>query len=257
MTLTVAEIERWDPEAIREVFHAATARGNIAVGASTGLAALPVFQTWGGEAAESAKESIGQTRRDLDAHGQEAFAVASAANAAADGVERVRSDLSKLKVDAHSLGMEIDPATNAVVPAPGSRMAPQEVLLKEMQLQPRLDTIIADANLVDANLARAIDMADGSVPIPGNPVSTTADSRRAGRPAVHTMGRPATGRSQQGHRLLGGRHHQTVGYQRAASGATLLSLGTAVCAPRPADRPVVRGTDRRGNDPSNRRRRHP
>jgi hypothetical protein len=196
MTLTVAEIERWDPEAIREVFHAATARGNIAVSASSGLASLPVFHTWGGEAAESAKESIGQTRRDLDAHGQEAFAVASAASAAADGVERVRGDLNKLKDEAHSLGMEIDPATNAVVPAPGSRMLPQEVMLKQMQLQPKLDAIIADANHVDANLARAIDMADGSVPIPGNPVPTPpAPDAQGDPPFTRWDGPPPAGHS--------------------------------------------------------------
>ena len=196
MTLSVAEIERWDPEAVREVLHAATSRGDIAVNAANALGQLPVFQTWGGEAAESARESIGQTRRDLDAHGQEAFAVASAAGAAADGVERVRGDLSRLKSEAHSLGMEIDPTTNAVVPAAGSRMPPQEAMLKEMQLQPKLDAIIADANRVDANLARAIDMADGSVPIPGNPMPTPpAHDAQGDPPFTPWDGPPPAGHS--------------------------------------------------------------
>lgn len=196
MTLTVADIECWNPEAIREVFHAATSRGNIAVSAANSLATLPVFQTWGGEAADSPKESIGQTRRDLDAHGQEAFAVASAANAAADGDDRVRGNLSKLKDEAHSLGMEIDPVTNTVVPAAGSRMLPQEVMLKEIQLQPKLDAIIADANHVDANLARAIDMADGSVPIPGNPMHTPpAPDAQGDPPFTPWEGPPPAGHS--------------------------------------------------------------
>ena len=78
MTLTVADIERWDAGSVREVFHAATSRAQAAADAANGLATLPAFETWGGVAAEAAKEAIGKTRRDLDAHGREAQAVAIA-----------------------------------------------------------------------------------------------------------------------------------------------------------------------------------
>ena len=165
MTLTVADIERWDAGSVREVFHAATSRAQAAADAANGLATLPAFETWGGVAAEAAKEAIGKTRRDLDAHGREAQAVANAARSAADEIEQIKSDLASLKADAESLGMEIDSVSGRVLPGRSVRN-PMEALLKEEQLQPRLDKIVAHANAVDAALANAIRMADGSVPIP-------------------------------------------------------------------------------------------
>src|SRR4051812_6107350 len=121
MTLTVLDIERWNAGDVREVFHAAISRAQAAQDAANGLATLPAFETWGGEAAEAAKDAIGQTRRDLDAHGNEAMAVANAARHAADEIERIKSELATLKADAESLGMEIDPVAGTVVPGPSVR----------------------------------------------------------------------------------------------------------------------------------------
>lgn len=165
MTLTVQDIERWNPGDVREVFHAATSRAQAAHDAADGLATLPAFETWGGEAAEAAKHAIGQTRKDLDAQGNEALAVANAARRAADDIERIKSELAALKADAESLGMEIDPIADTVLPGPKVRN-PMEAELKQMQLQPRLDKIVAEANMVDIALANAINMASGKTPIP-------------------------------------------------------------------------------------------
>ena len=167
MTLTVQDIERWNAGDVREVFHAATSRAQAAQDAADGLATLPAFETWGGEAAEAAKDAIGQTRKDLDAHGQEALAVANAARSAADNIERIKSELATLKADAESLGMEIDPIAGTVLPGPKIRN-PMEAELKQAQLQPRLDKIVAEANLVDMALANAINMAAGATPIPAS-----------------------------------------------------------------------------------------
>jgi hypothetical protein len=169
MTLTFADIERWNAGDVREVFHAATSRAQAVQDAANGLATLPAFATWGGEAAEAAKEAIGKTRADLDAHGREALAVANAARSAADEIERIKSDLATVKADAAALGMEIDPVSGRVVAGPGFSGNPMELLLKQEQLQPRVDKLIGEANLVDAALANAIDMAGGSVPIPEPP----------------------------------------------------------------------------------------
>ena len=172
MTLTVAEIERWNAGDVREVFHAATSRAQAAFDAADGLATLPAFATWGGEAADAAKRAIGQTRTDLDAHGNEALAVAEAARSAADNIERITSELATLKADAESLGMEIDPVSGTVLPGPKIR-DPMEAELKHAQLQPRLDKIVAEANLVDMALANAINMAAGSTPLPAPPSGIT------------------------------------------------------------------------------------
>ena len=63
----------------REVFHATRSRAEAAFEAANGIAQLPAFGTWGGDASEAAKEAVERTRKDLDAHGQEALAVAQAA----------------------------------------------------------------------------------------------------------------------------------------------------------------------------------
>ena len=165
MTLTVADIERWNAGDVREVFHAATSRAQAAFDAADGLATLPAFSTWGGETAQAAREAIGQTRKDLDAHGNEALAVANAARGAADNIERIKSELASLKADAEALGMEIDPVSGTVLPGPSVRN-PMEAELKQAQLQPRLNKIVAEANLVDTALANAINMAGGKTPVP-------------------------------------------------------------------------------------------
>ncbi len=77
MTLTVADIERWDADSVREVFYAASSRAQAAADAANGLATLPAFTSWGGVAAEAARDAIGKTRKDLDAHGREARIVAN------------------------------------------------------------------------------------------------------------------------------------------------------------------------------------
>jgi hypothetical protein len=172
--VTVADIERWNAGDVREVFHAASSRVQANFDAADGLATLPALRTWGGEAAEAAWEAIGQTRKDLDAHGNEALAVANAA----DNIERIQSELATLKADAESLGMEIDPVAGTVLPGPTVRN-PMEAELKQAQLQPRLDTIVAEANVVDMALANAINMAGGTTPIPATPHDNRPEVREA------------------------------------------------------------------------------
>jgi hypothetical protein len=164
VTLTVADIDRWNAGAVREVFKAANARGQATLEASRQLSTLSVFDTWEGATAEARKHVNAGIRQDLDAHGNEALAVARAADQAADGIEHVQSDLRTLRHDAAEMHMAIDATTNTLVPT--ADCLPVEALLAETQLQPRLDAILAEANAVDQELAAAINMADGDVAIP-------------------------------------------------------------------------------------------
>jgi hypothetical protein len=164
VTLTVADIDRWNAGAVREVFQAANARGQATLEASRQLSTLSVFDTWEGATAEARKHFNAGIRQDLDAHGNEALAVARAADQAADGIEHVQSDLRTLRHDAAELHMAIDATTNTLVPT--ADCLPVEALLAETQLQPRLDALLAEANAVDQELAAAINMADGDVAIP-------------------------------------------------------------------------------------------
>ncbi|WBP93216.1 alpha/beta hydrolase [Mycolicibacterium neoaurum] len=172
MTVSVEDIDRWDAGDVREVFNATRSRAEAAFEASNGIAELPAFGTWGGEASEAAKESVGQTRKDLDAHGNEALAVAQAASKAADEIDAVKASLAQLRADAASHGFEVDPIGNQILPGPALQANMIEMLAAESTreaLQARLAGILADAAGVDQELARAIAMATGASPIPESP----------------------------------------------------------------------------------------
>jgi hypothetical protein len=169
VTVSVADIERWEPGDVREVFHATRSRAEATFEAADGIATLPAFSTWGGDAAEAAKHSNEQLRKDLDAHGNEAVAVARAAQVAAEDMQQVKDDLAQLEADAIDGGYQIDPVSSRVIPGPNPK-APMIVAIGEMaDLQARLDTILADAARVDDELASAINMATGAAPIPMSP----------------------------------------------------------------------------------------
>jgi hypothetical protein len=179
VAVTVADIDRWGAEQVREVFHAAKQRGQATLEASRQLSTLDVFDTWEGATAEARKHTNASIRQDLDAHGKESLAVAQAAGKAADDIEHVQSELRTLRHDAQALGMTIDPVSNKVVQSSTFKGPPMEALIAEMQLQPRLDTIIAEANAVDTELATAINMADGDTPIPPGPHEDRPEIQRA------------------------------------------------------------------------------
>lgn len=171
MPLTVADIDRWNAQAVREVFHAASARAEVTFEASRQLAALSIFANSGGKTAEAAAHHNAGIRRDLDAHGNEALAVARAADRAADGIVKVQSELAALRHAAAAAELTIDALINRVVPIPGLRSTEAQwarTLAKQTELQAELDAIMAEANAVDEELASAVNMADGDAPIPAD-----------------------------------------------------------------------------------------
>ncbi len=167
--LTVADIDRWSADAVREVFHAAVARGQATLEAARQLDSLAVFDTWQGATAQARRHAGASIRLDLDAHGNESLAVARAAGKAADDIAHVQLVLNTLRRDAAELEMTIDRATNTVMPISNFGGPPMAALIAEIQLQHRLDAIVAEARSADRELAGAIDMADGDRPVPPGP----------------------------------------------------------------------------------------
>lgn len=66
MTVSVADIDEWSVESIREVHRAAAVRARASRDAAQGLNALAIFETWEGETADAAREAIASTGKDLD-----------------------------------------------------------------------------------------------------------------------------------------------------------------------------------------------
>ncbi|MDT5023263.1 MAG: hypothetical protein QOI33_3787 [Mycobacterium sp.] len=167
--LTVADIDRWNADAVREVFHAAVARGQATLEAARRLDSLAVFDTWQGATAQARRHAGASLRVDLDAHGNESLLVARAAAKAADDIAHLQSALNTLRRDAAELEMTIEATTNTVVPISDFSGPPVAALIAEMQLQRRLNVIVARADSADRELADAIDMADGDRPVPPGP----------------------------------------------------------------------------------------
>jgi len=118
VTLSVADISRWNADAVRAVADAAGDRAAALGSAADGLAALPGFGSWEGEAATAARAAIARTRAELEVSGRQAAAVSEAAGRAALGIEGIQAELRRLTVDAAVSGCEIDPVANWVMARP-------------------------------------------------------------------------------------------------------------------------------------------
>lgn len=160
MAVTVADIDRWSVDAVREVFLAADSRGRATLEAARQLRSIAGDDTWVGAKADASQHANASIRRRFHAHGSDALAVARAAHAAVDDIARLQTELATLRHDAAELNLAIDSLTNTVVQNAMAGAPPGD----RMQLQLRLDALVAAANSTDATLATAISTANGATP---------------------------------------------------------------------------------------------
>jgi len=166
VSLGPAEIDRWDPADVRTVSAAATARAESAAAVSAALRRLPAIPVWSGIAATAARGAIELTGQALDAHAEQARAVARAADRAADAIDRLKSRLHLLDEDARSAGMTIDRVTGTVLPDTEFGGSTAQFDTESDPLAARLDEIVAEANEIDNELAGAISQSDYRTAVP-------------------------------------------------------------------------------------------
>lgn len=116
MTLTIADIDQWDPEAVAAVGTASGVRAESATETSSVLGALPAFTTWSGDASQAASVATSLRRTVLDEHGLEAAGIASAASTAATEVAAVKQQLADVRSTAGLWGITIDSLTGQAQP---------------------------------------------------------------------------------------------------------------------------------------------
>jgi hypothetical protein len=184
MTLTLADIDVWDHEAIDEVFAAATARAEGAESTGDTVAELLSFVGWDGLAADAARDSAHRIKLALGDHGDRCRQVADAAKRAAAEVAGLKCRLSQIRADAAEAFIGIDNRTGALAPRTAvlavDQLRRREAVMPE--LAGRIARLLADADSADRDLARAIgtaiDYADGDPgvappsPPPSPPPST-------------------------------------------------------------------------------------
>lgn len=162
MSLTIEDVQRWDPGAVRAVGDAARTRAQTSRDTAN---SLPTFPDWTGPGSEEAKQAIEKTRQALMRDAEAASAAARSAGAAAVNVQVVKDNLQQVLNMARDCGMVVDPLSGTVRPAVPA-MAKQNDWNNAKVLQDALKQVLAQADTVDEQLAAAMDRADDVVDVP-------------------------------------------------------------------------------------------
>ena len=192
MTLSLADIDRWDPGALDAVAEVAEDRARVGARVSAALGGLSVLAGWTGPAAQAARAALEQTRTQLDAHTAQARAIAAAAERAAGDLRAIKARLREAEHDAETAGIGIDPDTGQLSAAAGF---PDPDLHSD--LAGRLRAILADAQALDAALADAL-AATGQ---PGERDGVPLAARSAANIAVMTADLDRVRRAAADHRV--------------------------------------------------------
>lgn len=167
MTLSLADVERWDPEAITTVFAAAISRAHGTRTAAAAIGQTVGFLDWNGDAGEAARAAAHRTMVDLDSHAEACQAVGRAAEIAAGEVAGVKLRLTQIRETARSYHLGIDDATGAVsLPADLSSFSAadqREIRDAQLRVVAAIRQLLADAQRADEDLAAAIRGADGDL----------------------------------------------------------------------------------------------
>ena len=162
MSLTVEDVQRWDPGAVRDVGDAARTRAQTSIDTAI---SLPTFPDWTGPGSEEAKQAIERTRQSLMKDADAATAAARSADTAAANVQIFKDNLQHVLNMARELGMVVDPVAGSVRPALETMALPNDWHNAEV-LQQAIQQVLAQANTVDEQLAAAMDQADDVVDVP-------------------------------------------------------------------------------------------
>ncbi|MEE6167934.1 MULTISPECIES: WXG100 family type VII secretion target [unclassified Mycolicibacterium] len=173
MPLTLADVEQWDPQSVRDVATALNNRAGSMDEIKIALQRLPINGTWSGQAADAARGSLDALASYLEnnaaAHQESAKALAQAASEI-EGVQQLFRHVQ----DFAQGKFAIDLVTGSVTP-----------LTEEVSASDRdyvvttLSQILAAGKIIDSELAHGLNLLDGIEPasttiFDGKPVGTAA-----------------------------------------------------------------------------------
>ncbi|MGZ6780303.1 MAG: hypothetical protein ACXVGO_15070, partial [Mycobacterium sp.] len=123
MSLTVEDVQRWDPGAVRAVGDAARTRAQVSTDTAN---SLPRFPEWTGPGSEEAEQALEKTRRALMRDADAASTAARSADAAAVNVAIVKDNLQQVLTMARDCDMVVDQVVGTVRPALPSTALPND-----------------------------------------------------------------------------------------------------------------------------------
>jgi len=192
--LTLADVQRWQPEQIDDVSEAAAQRARTSGQTAETLRNLSVFGTWKGDAGEAAQQAINQSADKLALSQKEAFLVALGAGKSAQDVRTVKNDLQSLMdYAAAAPHVQIDTATNSVITPDTTGWAQEDIdalTAKIEEVENRMVAVLAEADEADADLARVLTAAAGGDPeLPGEQGTNDGQSLQDGQLTPEEMAR--------------------------------------------------------------------
>jgi hypothetical protein len=201
--ISLADIQRWDPEQINEVADAAAARARTSREKADDLRNLSAFDSWNGDAAETAPEAITESRTKLELSAQEALLVSLGASRAYQEAQAVTKEVSDLLAyAAEAPAVEINTVSNTVTPPDTTGWAPEDVAnaaAKVAELESRITAALAHAEATDDDLARVLSTATGDDDVKvGTDTSARNDPKRrqaSTKAFEEVFGRPPTSAS--------------------------------------------------------------
>jgi uncharacterized protein YukE len=183
-SLTPSDVKRWDPDAIHQVFQTASNRAHTLQQLGDNLQQVHNgLSDWQGEAGEAFRADLGQTRRDIEADGQESRQVATAVSAAEADVRACRLELDSIQHAADANSWAITPDWRIDVGNTLSGPNSGALAVEQQLLQGQLDAVKVHAHNTDHELAMAVRAAVGQAPAgAGAPAPPSAPKPQAGEP---------------------------------------------------------------------------
>jgi len=167
MTLTLADVERWDAAAIRSVFDAAITRAHGTRTAAAALSETMSLLDFGGDTAEAAHAATRHTTLVLDSHADACEVVARAAEKSAEEVAGIKLQLYRIRDSARESRLVINDATGVALPPSDfssfSAADQLRIIDAAVVLTANIKRLLADAEIADEDLAAAIRGADGDL----------------------------------------------------------------------------------------------
>lgn len=185
--LTPNDVRRWDLGAIQKVFETANGRANTLQLLGENLQQVHnILSGWQGEAGEAFRADLGKARRDIEADGQESRQVAAAVVRAQGDVRACKRELEDIEWAAEANGWTITPDWRIDVGDTWIGRDPIEFAAQQQLLQDQLIVLNVHAHSADHELAAAVRIAVGEVPLDatGHPPSSGAPPQGPPNPAT-------------------------------------------------------------------------
>ncbi len=155
--MDLADLDKWDPNAIHTVFQAAIDRSNGVRGTATTIGDVLAATPWEGVAHDAAVQANGKIRADLVQHADACDAVGRAAATAEAQVRAIKTDLTKVQRMADTWGLTIHVDTGEISYIdPGTPEKRAEMERRADIVEAEIRSLVARANAADADLASAI-----------------------------------------------------------------------------------------------------